>query len=252
MNVYWLEQTDADVPPENDWLSANEALLLNALSFAKRRKDWLLGRWTAKCAISSYLNRHILFDFQAIEIFPESSGAPAVLVDRQPFSPRISLSHCSGVGLCAVATPGIRMGCDVEKIELRSDTFVADYFTREEQALLADANPAERLCLLTLLWSAKESALKAVRMGLRADTRSVNVRPVAKSLIPNSWSPLQICLTGEGDSGEEVFHGWWQTSGNIVRTIVTDLVIDRPISLAGAESLAERHLHCVAAGFCDE
>jgi diguanylate cyclase (GGDEF)-like protein len=125
---------------------------------------------------------------------------------------------------------------DVAMIEPRSDAFIADYLTVEEQALLADATAAERLCLVTLLWSAKESALKAVRLGLRADTRWVNVRPVYKSLIPNSWSPLQICLTGGGDSGEELFHGWWQTSGSIVRTIVADLVIDPPISGYGISS----------------
>ena len=28
MNVYWLEQTEADVPAENDWLSENEAVCL--------------------------------------------------------------------------------------------------------------------------------------------------------------------------------------------------------------------------------
>ena len=34
MNVYWLEQTEADVPAENDWLSANEAVWLSDMRFA--------------------------------------------------------------------------------------------------------------------------------------------------------------------------------------------------------------------------
>ncbi len=39
MEIYWLEQTDADVPAENDWLSANEAVRLNTMRFARRRND---------------------------------------------------------------------------------------------------------------------------------------------------------------------------------------------------------------------
>ena len=54
MELYWLEQTYADVPAENDWLSANEAVRLNTMRFARRRSDWRLGRWTAKNALALY------------------------------------------------------------------------------------------------------------------------------------------------------------------------------------------------------
>ena len=50
-------------------------------------------------------------------------------------------------------------------IEPRSDAFVADYFTIEEQALVARASAADRDRILALLWSGKESALKALREG---------------------------------------------------------------------------------------
>ncbi len=52
-----------------------------------------------------------------------------------------------------------------------SDAFVADYFAPEEQTLIAHSSPADRELMLALLWSAKESALKALREGLRLDTR---------------------------------------------------------------------------------
>ena len=39
-DVYWLEQTEADVPAENDWLSAGEIRRLSDMRFAKRRGDW--------------------------------------------------------------------------------------------------------------------------------------------------------------------------------------------------------------------
>jgi hypothetical protein len=44
MDVSWMNQTEADAPAENDWLSASEAVLLNGMRFARRRADWRLGR----------------------------------------------------------------------------------------------------------------------------------------------------------------------------------------------------------------
>jgi len=138
MNVYWLEQTDADVPKENDWLSVGEAVRLNAMLFAKRRADWRLGRWTAKRALSVILDLPALPQvFKRIEIRAAASGAPEVFFDSQPAAVTISLSHRAGIAACAVAISSLKMGCDLEMIEPRSDAFVADYFTLEEQELVA-------------------------------------------------------------------------------------------------------------------
>src|SRR6476469_10047436 len=79
--VYWLEQTQADVPAENDWLSARESVCLSGLRVAKRRADWRLGRWTAKCAVASFLNLSMdAQDLAQIEIRPASSGAPEIFI----------------------------------------------------------------------------------------------------------------------------------------------------------------------------
>lgn len=40
MDVYWLEQTQADVPGADDWLNASEAIRLNDMRIAKGRADW--------------------------------------------------------------------------------------------------------------------------------------------------------------------------------------------------------------------
>ena len=66
------------------------------------------------------------------------------------------------------------LGCDLELVEPRSDRFVADYLTAAEQQLVLGAGP-ERDLVANLIWSAKESALKVLRVGLRRDTRSVEV-----------------------------------------------------------------------------
>jgi len=227
MDVYWLEQTEADLPPENDWLSAAEATLLKGMRFAKRRDDWRLGRWTAKHALSSFWNTPASpLALSKIEICPAPTGAPEVLLSDSPAAVSISLSHRAGRAMCAVSLAGGALGCDLEIIEPRSEAFVADYFVSEERELVASAREPERFQLLALLWSGKESALKALRTGLRLDTRSVVVMPMEGPFNVNGWSPLQVrCSEGR------VFHGWWQRANNVVRTLVADPAPPPPIRL---------------------
>ncbi len=129
IDVHWLEQSEADVPAENDWLSAAESLRMNAMRFAKRRNDWRLGRWTAKRALAVYLDLpshpQALAD---IEIRPAASGAPEVFVENKPAAITISLSHRGGIAACAIAQSDTELGCDLEIVEPRTDSFVTDYF----------------------------------------------------------------------------------------------------------------------------
>jgi 4'-phosphopantetheinyl transferase len=244
IDVYWLEQTEADLPTENDWLSASEVLRLDGMRFAKRHADWRLGRWTAKRALAAYLNLHSHPpDLADIEIRPAPSGAPEVFVANEPAGIAISLSHRAGVAACAVTLSGAELGCDLEIVEPRSDAFIADYFATEEQELIERTSAADRSLLLALLWSGKESALKALRTGLRLDTRSVTVSPVrspgdegagAKGIAftfrssygPTNWRPLHVVC-----EGGRVFHGWWQNTGELLRTMVASPPPAPPIFL---------------------
>ena len=222
MIVGWHEQSERDVPADDEWLGPPELARLADLRFAKRRADWRLGRWTAKNAVAGYLRlpatREIL---RAFEIRPASSGAPEVLAAAGgPVPVTISLSHRCGMAVCAVAPacpPGGMLGCDIEWIEPRSDLFLADFFTSKEQRLVERAPRAERFRLLTLLWSAKESLLKALHLGLRVDTRSVEVslEPPTIGCITGQWNPLRVYHPQAG-----VLEGWWHESAGFVRTLV--------------------------------
>ena len=220
MDVYWAEQTQADLPARIDWLSERELATLSGLRFAKRRADWLLGRWTAKRALASYLS--VPGDacaLTAIELRPAPSGAPQAFLAGQPAAASISLSHRSGAAVCAVAAPGIALGCDLELIEPRTDGFIADYFTTEEQRAVAGAITEDRFCLVALLWSAKESTLKALGVGLRYDTQSVVVTPLqafdGRDDEGENWRPLNARF-----ADRPLFHGWWQQTGEFVKTLV--------------------------------
>jgi 4'-phosphopantetheinyl transferase len=231
MKVYWLEQSKSDVPEEDDWLSEREILLLNGFRFARRRSDWRLGRWTAKRAISTWLGSAQLHpDLAKIEIRPALSGAPQIFFENTPAAVMISLSHRNDRGLCAVAEPSTALGCDLERVEPHIDAFVADYFTPAEQAFLARQARGERCRLLALLWSAKESALKALQEGLRLDTRSVVVDLSGKSYGSEYWSPLRVY-----HAGGKAFHGWWRSSNDLVRTVVASPAPMSPVSLGDGD-----------------
>jgi len=239
MNVYWLEQIQGDVPPGNDWLSASETARQNALRFAKRRADWTLGRWTAKRALAAYLNLPAQpLVLAKIEVYPTASGAPEGFVDERPAAVAISLSHRDGRAICAVAQFGVELGCDLEVVESRGEAFLSDYFTAGEQALVARAPAADQTRLVTLLWSAKESTLKALKTGLRLATQSVVVSPES-SFDVNGWSPVQALYTGR-----RMFHGWWRHTDNILRTLVADVPFGSPISLSLEAYSSDRTSRC--------
>jgi 4'-phosphopantetheinyl transferase len=247
--IYWLEQTEADLPAANDWLSESEAARLNSMRFEKRSKSWRLGRWTAKHAIVAY--RNLPCDhptLRQIEVRAAASGAPDVFIAHQPAPIAISLSHRDGTAVCAVAPGNVAVGCDIELIEPHSDAFAGDYFTAEEQELVARAHADDRSRLLALLWSGKESALKALREGLRLDTRSVVVNldhpvrtedglePFGDSNLATAqdWVPFHVrCTSGQ------VFHGWWRITEKFVRTLVAAPPPAPPITLSPSVPLAQ-------------
>ena len=249
IQLYWLEQAEADLPSQYGWLAAAEALRLKSFRFPKRRADWLLGRWTAKNAVAIHLGLPVDANSLAnVEIRQTPSGAPDVLVANQPAPLVISLSHRSGRSICALAPAGEAIGCDLEVVEPRSDAFIGDYFAAEEQAVLAHTFEEDRAWVVTLLWSAKESALKALREGLRLDTRSVTVRladpqPHRANESPpgeEGWlSRVERPETAGGwrrlwvrHSTGQVFPGWWLHAGGFVRTAVTGSPSAAPIPLA--------------------
>jgi 4'-phosphopantetheinyl transferase len=268
--MYWLTQKLFDVPENNDWLTPNEIICMNKLRFPKRRAEWRLGRWTAKRTLVSYFEnnfrsgafRHARVpegtttkDYQ-IEIRAAADGAPEAFVQNQPVPITLSISHRDDFGFCVINPCNLAIGCDIEKVELRSDNFVEDYFTTEEKALITHAPEKNHRWLATLIWSAKESALKALRQGLRLDTRSVvvDVANEIKSTITDEqifyplrcfyplgrteWNHLSVRYTRTA----RTFHGCWRQKNEYIQTIITDL---------GAKH-AENPTQHAGAGFCFE
>lgn len=211
-------------------LGPSELRRLAELKIEKRRRDWLLGRWTAKHLLQSYVERQtgIRPPLDALVVASDPDGAPRLIVDRglnlqsAIGNLQLSISHCDGHALCAIdSSAGSQIGADIELVEPRSPQFAEDYFTEQELAQVRAAPPAERDTVTTLIWSAKEAALKALRLGLTVDTRSVSCALAPPDGFPATWSPLTVRCVAElpgADGG--ALAGWWRLADTYVLTIV--------------------------------
>lgn len=222
--LYWHEQSKEDVPAGVEWLSAAEIGHLRRLRIPKRIADWRLGRWTAKLALAHTIEvGRGLAELASIEILPAKTGAPVASIGGRDLSWNISLTHTSGRAACAVSSAEIAVGCDMEAIEEREPAFLADYFTQQEQRAFAAAAPMDRAVLVTLFWSAKESALKLLQEGLRVDTRTVSVVRAEDPVPWSLWSRLWVRV-----EDDVLFQGWWRADRNFVRTVICEPAMHPP------------------------
>jgi len=226
--IFFLIQSAGHLPHDELWLAPGEARRAAEMRFAKRRGDWILGRWTVKSAIRAFFILHgqAVPEFADLEIRSAADGAPEACLRGTAASVSITLSHSGGQGFCAVAAAGITIGCDLEVIQPHDARFMDDYMLPDEGAAIARAPLEQQPLITTLIWSAKESALKCLREGLRRDTRSVRIE-IADARTPG-WNPFTAhCLqTGR------LFYGWWRPSGSSIQTISSDAATAEPVPLA--------------------
>jgi 4'-phosphopantetheinyl transferase len=239
--MIWHSLGEAALPVEMGWLSPVETERMRTMRFTKRRTEWLLSRWTAKQALAGVLGLPgDPASLARIEIRSITGGgehgAPEAFVDGSRTQRRISLTDRAGWSVCAIGDEAEAIGCDLELVEARSESFVADYFTASERKLVAEPPFEASPHLITnLIWSAKESALKALRSGLRRDTRSVEV-----AVLPAIWSHGWRQLATRSEERAQFF-GWWRQYGAFLLTVVAPIEsppprpLHEPPGLAGAE-----------------
>ena len=220
-------QNLSDVPENYDWLGDGEREVLAGLRFPRRRNDWRLGRWTAKQAILSLLDTET--DLSLLEIRAAADGAPEAFLRNAPAGIAISISHSNERGFCAALPRKSHgdstkeniheIGCDIEQLEPRSDLLTTDFFTTEEIELVHKTDSENKVLITNLIWSAKESVLKALREGLRRDTRSVSIQPELSPSglhrFENEWSRW----TGRCLQTSREFHGRWRADSRFVYTV---------------------------------
>ena len=212
-----VDSSHASLENPEGFLSSSELRKFHTFRFAKRHQEWLIGRWTAKFLFKSIPTYQGYLPSE-IDILSSEEGAPYIQLSGGGPAPNIlSISHCDRYALCALTSgTDIHIGVDIEKIEARSQTFIKDYFTPREVGLVNSQPSGSRDIMSTLIWSAKESMLKALRVGLRWDTRQVEINGVSGMLDKSDgWNELQLTDLQQEKRG---WFGWWQMYGGYVIT----------------------------------
>ena len=150
-------------------LTQGERKEYNRLPHDERRRDWLAGRLAAKRAVAE----HCRLPFDRVRLESRAGAAPCCMVaddlDRWSLLPlTISIAHCDGVGIAAVANRGSLIGVDIER--------AGDVAPKDHRYFLAPRErPFVRRFGATLLWVLKEAVWKALGLALSTSFLSVQL-----------------------------------------------------------------------------
>lgn len=259
--IHWLVQSTTSHPdlaagcPPPGLLNPDEWARFQALKTDKRRREWLLGRWTAKRLLQAVIRQTTgqTSPLDALVIENNAAGAPFATCHLPPatYHLPISISHSGDHAFCAVvvrngglsdvaamdeerlngwsndvstlhplsfAANHNTLGADIERITRRPAAFVDDYFTAAEIERVERTPSCLRPALVTAVWSGKEAVLKALQVGLRVDTRSVSCLIEPAGEVPTTWRPFAIELDGQMTPAADLV-GWWRGIDGYVLTL---------------------------------
>ncbi len=230
-----LSDAPSAVPVSHAWLGPAERQRVEALRAEKRRGDWLLGRLAAKRLVARILAEVVRMDLalEDFDIVADHSGAPVVrLADGGTLPVGVSISHSEGTAFCAGwadSGTGISAGADLERIAPRTPAFVHDFFRPDEiETWNGLPEGPSRDAFATAVWSAKEAVLKALRLGLTVDTRSVEILlsdddAVGVPGLPRpdggGWKEFAACCSPLIPGGERPLGGFWQERDGFILTV---------------------------------
>jgi phosphopantetheinyl transferase (holo-ACP synthase) len=178
-----------------------------------------MGRWAAKKLLGSAYPSFNAVRMDEISILNETSGSPYVLVYGIRVPGVLSITHREGMACAAwVSDAAIKIGIDLEFVETKPDIFIHDYFTAEE---------SQQVLAASLVWSVKESLLKALQTGLRVDTREVAVS-ISSFETSEQWKSIRVsrCAKHTG-----FVNAAWRSIGDFVLTCAAlgECALERPL-----------------------
>ena len=221
--IYWILDADMSGPAIDPpaYLAEEELARLADMRFSKRRIEWLHGRRTAKILLQRCHPVCSSLPLSEIIIKNELNGMPyPCQKNGGQMTGCLSISHRDRIAVSALTlVSSLRVGVDLEKVEPFQANFVADYFTPMEFERVYILPPDNRPETITLIWSAKEAALKALGQGLRLDTRTVEITILDQDeycIGTQGWNRFEV---NTRLTPGKVWHGWWRDYKNYVLTI---------------------------------
>jgi phosphopantetheinyl transferase len=183
--LFWLSQASQAALEENV-LSAAEHVRFLRMRSKTRRAEFVRGRALLRFALWRE-------DMPLHTLITEAGGRPSLRSGGD-----VSLSHSGDHAVVGVVQHG-RAGVDVEHARPRERALMDRFFHPDELAWASD-----NVTRLHVLWTLKESALKALGTGIAGDPLRVHCRPWEKHL---SLATLD---------GERVLSHQWACYGEVV------------------------------------
>jgi phosphopantetheinyl transferase (holo-ACP synthase) len=153
-------------------LSGKEMALLSTFTSAKRKREWLGGRFAAKYATARLLEQIESLDndmdWSGHVILADENGRPYLSANTEnpAQSCDISISHSESMAAAMAVNKGY-CGIDIQKITPKVIKLMGRFCSPEEKEILQDFfpfGPDEQAAPLTKLWAAKESLRKVSAM----------------------------------------------------------------------------------------
>lgn len=159
-----------------DLLHPEERAYYNSLKADVRKASYLLGRLTAKLAVSSLLQisdiASVFIDFGIFQ-FP-------VVKNIGNNNIQVSISHRDEISVALAFPEEHPLGIDIEKISPDKIADIKDFITRKEHDLVAKSGLPVHIGY-TLLWTMKESMSKILKTGLTITFNLLEVDTLTKT-----------------------------------------------------------------------
>jgi holo-[acyl-carrier protein] synthase len=147
-----------------NYLSNLEQEHFGRLTSAKRKREWLGGRFSAKYAAAEVLSQNGNTEpWASLAVIADENGRPLLATDNKSSAfPDISISHSGDLAAAMAVSKGF-CGVDIQKITGRVVKVRKRFCTQDEEQIVQSfaGTPKENLSsLLTKLWAAKEALRK--------------------------------------------------------------------------------------------
>ena len=230
--IHWLTQSH-DVVPQTAvhgqplcFLSDSEAERLATLPNETQRRDWLLGRWTAKRLLQTVIceTNGTTVPLDLITLRNVASGMPTIESQLPLVNGQFSLSFSQANGqvlVTAVAKPNWPIGAQIDPIRPRSEEYINGYFTEKELALVRQVEGAEQARLVTAVCSAKTAVRQALKLDPSVDSRALSCLIDPEKRPSDTWMPFKIRYDNSRlPQPAPHLSGWWRTLDQFVLTLV--------------------------------
>jgi len=145
-------------------LHPQEAKSFEAMQHDKRKKDYLLGRYSAKMALALLSGES---ELDKILVGQGVFNHPVVGGSCRIQGLEVAITHCDGLGAAVAFSMVYPLGIDIERVSIDRIRVMEKETTVIEQRILQSLNLPEGVSLASF-WTAKEALSKVLKTGMTA------------------------------------------------------------------------------------